>query len=66
MNTKIHAICDSQGCQVNLFVSAGEVSDDISARALMGSLPKVGWFLGDRGYDAEWFREALKDSGVGP
>lgn len=66
MNTKIHAICDSQGCQVNLFVSAGEVSDDIRARALMGSLSKVGWLLGNREYDAEWFREALKDSGLLP
>lgn len=46
---------------LNLFVSAGQVSDDIGARALLSSLPKVDWLLGDRGYDADWFREALKD-----
>ncbi len=27
----------------------------------MSSLPKVEWLLGDRDYDADWFREALKD-----
>ena len=64
MNTKLHAICDSQGRPLNLFVTAGQVSDDIGARALVSSLPKVDWLLGDRGYDADWFREALKDKGI--
>ena len=66
MNTKLHAICDSQGRPLNLFVTAGQVSDYIGARALLGSLPNVDWLLGDRGYDADWFREALKDRGIRP
>ena len=66
MNTKLHAICDSQGRPLNLFVTAGQVSDYIGARALVSSLPKVEWLLGDRGYDADWFREALKDKGIRP
>ncbi len=64
MNTKLHAICDSQGRPLNLFVTAGQVSDYISARALLNSLPSVDWLLGDRGYDADWFREALKYKGI--
>ena len=64
MNTKLHAICDSQGRPLNLFVTAGQVSDYIGARALLSSLPKVDWLLGDRGYDADWFREALQDKGM--
>jgi transposase len=40
MNTKLHAICDSQGRPLNLFVTAGQVSDYIGARALLSSLPK--------------------------
>jgi transposase len=32
MNTKLHAICDSQGRPLNLFVTAGQVSDYIGAR----------------------------------
>ncbi|CUH89410.1 Transposase [Phaeobacter sp. CECT 5382] len=64
MNTKLHAICDSQGRPLNLFVTAGQVSDYIGAGALVSSLPTVEWLLGDRGYDADWFREALKDKGI--
>jgi transposase len=64
MNTKLHAICDSQGRPLNLFVTDGQVSDYIGARALVSGLPKVDWLLGDRGYDADWFREALKDKGI--
>ena len=36
----------------------------VGARVLLGNLPNVGWLLGDRGYDADWFREALKDKGI--
>ncbi len=64
MNTKLHAICDSQGRPLNLFVTAGQVSDYIGARALVSSLPKVDWLPGDRGYDADWLRETLKDKGI--
>ena len=64
MNAKLHAICDSKPRPINVFVSAGQVSDYIGARALLSSLPNVDWLLGDRGYDADWFREALKDKGI--
>jgi len=53
MNTKLHAVCDSQGRPLNLFVTAGQVSDYIGARALLSSLPDVDWLLGDRGYDSD-------------
>ena len=64
VSTKLHAICDSQGRPIDLFVTAGQVSDYIGARALVNSLPKVDWLLGDRGYDADWIREAVKDKGI--
>ncbi len=64
MNTKLRAICDSKGRPINFFVSAGQVSDYIGARALLSSLPDADWLLGDRGYDADWFREALQDKGI--
>lgn len=47
-------------------MTAGQVSDYIGARALLDSLPNVEWLLGDRGYDADWFREALQDKGIKP
>jgi len=31
---------------------------------LLSSLPNADWLLGDRGYDAGGFREALKDKGI--
>jgi transposase len=46
MNTKLHALCDSQGRPLNLFVTASQVSDDIGARAVLSSLPDVDWLLG--------------------
>lgn len=45
-------------------MSAGPVSNYTGAAALLDSLPKAGWLLEDRGYDADWFREALKDKGI--
>lgn len=64
MNTELHAIYDSRGHPLNLFITAGQVSDYIGARALLRGLPDVDWPLADRGYDANWFREALKDKGI--
>ena len=53
MNTKLHAVSDSHGRPLSFFVTAGQVSDYIGARALLSSLPSVDWLLGDRGYDAD-------------
>ena len=47
-------------------MTAGQVSDDTGAAALPGSLPAAEWLIADRGYDADWFREALKDKGIRP
>jgi transposase len=44
-------------------MSAGQVSDDIGAAALLRSLPAAEWLIADRGYDADWFRNALKTKG---
>lgn len=66
MNTKLHAVTDSFGRPIRFFISAGQVSDYTGARALVNSLPSADWLLGDRGYDADWFREALIDMGIKP
>lgn len=58
MNTRLHAIFDSQGRPFNLFVTAGPVSDHTGARALLSGLPKVDWLPGDRGHDADWFAKS--------
>jgi transposase len=66
MNTRLHAVTDADGRPIRFFMTAGEVSDDTGAAALLDSLPKAEWLLADRGYDADWFRDALNDKGIKP
>ena len=66
MNSKLHAVTDAQGRPIRLFLTAGNTSDYIGARALMATLPTAGWLLADRGYDADWFRNRLKDMEIEP
>lgn len=63
MNTKLHAVADAKGRPIRMFVTAGPVSDYTGAAAMLSSLPQAEWMLADRGYDADWFRDALKDKG---
>ena len=48
MNTKLHAVTDANGRPISLFMTAGQVSDYIGAAALLDSLPRAQWLLGDR------------------
>lgn len=48
---------------LKFFMTAGEVSDCTGAPAMLGHMPKAEWLLADRGYGADWCREALKDRG---
>ena len=49
-----------------MFLSAGQTSDYIGARALLPTIPQAGALLADRGYDADWFRNALIELGISP
>lgn len=49
-----------------LWLSAGQVSDYKGAGALLDRLPEAKEMLADRGYDANWFRTALKAKGITP
>jgi len=66
LNTKLHAVTDAKGRPLRFFMTAGQVSDYTGAAALLGSLPAAEWLIADRGYDADWFRDALKDKGIRP
>jgi transposase len=65
MSTKLHAATDANERTIRFFMTAGQVSDYTGVRALVNSLPAYWllaaccWLLADRGYDADWFREAL-------
>ena len=60
MNTKLHAVTDADGRPLSFFMTAGQVSDYTGAAALLDDLPKAQWMLADRGYDADWYRDALQ------
>lgn len=66
MNTKLHAVADANGRPLSFFMTAGQVSDYTGAAALLDDMPKAQWLLGDRGYDADWFRDALQAKGIKP
>jgi transposase len=57
-------VADAKGRPLKFFMTAGQVSDYMGAAALLQDLPKADWLLADRGYDADWYREALKDKGI--
>jgi transposase len=61
LNSKLHAVCDSDGRPRCLFLTAGQVSDYTGAAALLASLPSTNALLADKGYDADWLRNALAD-----
>ena len=42
------------------------MSDYKGARLIVDALPPARRLLADRGYDADWFREALQDKGIEP
>ena len=66
MNSKLHAVTDAAGRPLRMFLTAGQRSDYIGARALLDGLPPAEHLLADRGYDADWYREALEDKGITP
>ncbi len=65
-SAKLHAVTDASGRPISFFITAGQVSDYTGAAALLDELPKAKWLLADRGYDADWYRDALQAKGITP
>lgn len=59
-------MCDGLGRPVALFLSEGQMSDYKGAEALLDQLPCAKHMLADRGYDADWFRDGLRNKGIEP
>ena len=47
-----------------MFLTAGQVSDNTGAAALLATMPPAKTLLADRGYDADWLRDALAERGI--
>ena len=63
LNSKLHAVCDGQGRPVIMLLSEGQMSD-YRAALMVDALPPAKQLLGDKGYDADWFRQALAVRGI--
>ena len=66
LNSKLHAVCDGHGRPLAMTLTEGQVSDYKGAALLMDALPDAEELLADRGYDADWFRDALLAKGITP
>ncbi len=64
LNSKIHAVCDGQGRPLVMLLSEGQTNDYKGAALLLSALSKAKAMLGDKCYDAHWFRAALADCGI--
>jgi transposase len=49
-----------------MLLSEGQMSDYKGAALMLDALPPANALLGDRGYDANWFRNALTARGITP
>ncbi len=49
-----------------LLLSEGQMSDYKGAALLVDAMPRAKELLADRGYDADWFRNALIKKGISP
>ncbi len=49
-----------------MLLSEGQMSDYKGAAMMLAALPKAKAMLGDRGDDADWFRNALTKRGITP
>ena len=64
MNSKLHVVCDGQGRPLIMLLSEGQMSDYKGAALMLAAMPKAKELLGDKGYDADWFRQALAERGI--
>jgi len=47
-----------------MLLTEGQMSDYKGAALMLPALPKAKELLGDKGYDANWFRKALAERGI--
>jgi len=59
-------VCDGRGRPLLLRLTEGQTSDYKGAAMMIDALPRAKVMLGDRGYDARWFRQALAERGIQP
>ncbi len=49
-----------------MLLSEGQVSDYRGAASVLSALPNAKVLIADKGYDSDWFRQALENLGIEP
>ena len=62
--SKIHAVVDSSGLPIRLALTTGEAHDNRLAAKLLSRLKSGSMLLADRGYDADWIRDLVRQRGA--
>jgi transposase len=65
LNSKLHAVRDGHGRPLIMLLTEGQMND-YRGVLMIDAFPKAKTLLGDRGYDADWFRAALADCRLHP
>jgi transposase len=60
LTTKIHALTDAHGLQLELVLTPGQAADCPTAAKLLGRLREETILLADKAYDADWSAAALR------
>lgn len=66
LNSKLHAVINEAGKPVVMALTAGQVSDHVGAKIVYPALPGSRRLIGDKGYDSDEWRAALKAKGIEP
>ncbi len=66
MNSKLRTVCDDQERPLIMLLSEGQMRDYKGAALMLDALPRAKAMLADKGYDADWFRNALIKRGIVP
>jgi len=57
-------VTDTNDHPLSFFMMAGPISYYTGAAALLDNFPRTQWLLADRGYDADWFKDALREKRI--
>jgi len=66
LNSKLHVVCDEDGKPLVLALTEGQVSDVKGADLVLDDLPEAEVLIGDKGYDSDKLRKALRERGIEP
>lgn len=59
-------MCDGDGKPLILLLTEGQVSDYRGAATVLPALPDANVLIADKGYDSDWFRQALSNQNIQP